>query len=91
MILWNQERYTTNDTGIYYFDQQPVAVNLDYSESSLRQMLPKERKGINVLGSDWEDGVLQSRYGFEIWKHLLIAVLILFIIEMLLVKSEEKK
>lgn len=91
MILWNQEKYTVNRPGIYYFDQKPAAINLDYSESSLRELEIQNSQGLKILRENWETEILRSRYGFEIWKYLLIAVLILFIFEMLLVKSEEKK
>ena len=55
MILWNQERYITNETGIYYFDQRPVAVNLDYAESSMVKMDPEDNKNVTILrdGSLW--------------------------------------
>jgi len=91
MILWNQEHYTTSESGIYYFNQQPIAVNLDYKESTYKQFENKKRDRITILRDNWENEILQSRYGFEIWKYLLLAVLILFILEMLLIKSEERK
>ncbi len=90
-ILWNQDRYFVNSPGIYYFDNKPVAVNLDYKESSLQRLELEKNKGIKIVDRDWEKEILQSRYGFEIWKYLLISVLILFIIEMLIIKNEEKK
>ncbi|KQC03891.1 MAG: hypothetical protein APR54_02200, partial [Candidatus Cloacimonas sp. SDB] len=91
LILWNQESYVTNEPGIYYFNQQPVAVNLDYTESFYEKIAAADQGRIKILAADWEQNILQSRYGFEIWKILLLAVLFLFILEMLLVKSEEKK
>ena len=91
LILWNQEKFTVNTPGIYFFDEKPAAVNLDYRESSLQQLEIDNRQDIKIVRSNWESEILQSRYGFEIWKYLLIAVLVLFILEMLLIKSEEKK
>jgi len=42
-------------------------------------------------GTNWQDTIFQACYGFELWKYLLLLVLILFAIEIIIIKSEEKK
>jgi len=91
MILWNQPNYAADEIGIYVVNDQPMAVNLDYSESKYIRSQQADRKNLKFISEGWESKVLQSRYGFEIWKYLLLAVLFLFVCEMLLVKSEERK
>ena len=44
----------------------------------------------NILGDDWQEKILTTRYGFELWKYLFIVVLILFFLEMIIVKIIEK-
>jgi hypothetical protein len=77
--------------GIYKSDDIPFAVNLDYSESEFYRFESEKIKNITFLKDNLQKNFLQSRYGFEIWKYLLIFVLLLFITEMLLIKSEERK
>ena len=78
-------------TGIYFSDNTVIAVNLDYTESKFERWKNLKIKNLILLDSNWQDNILQSRYGFELWKYLLIAVLVLFILEMLIIKREEKK
>ena len=75
--------------GIYRFDNKAIAVNLDYSESDYQRMKKVDTKNIKILSKNWETEIFQTRYGFEIWKILLLAVLLLFALEMLIVKKEE--
>ncbi len=65
------------------------AVNLRYDESRF-QPIQEEGKNIYWLDDNWQQEILQSRYGFELWKYLLIAALVLFILEMVLVRSLER-
>jgi len=83
--------YSPTTTGIYFNNGNAIAVNLDYTESDFNRWNDLKIKNIQLLNKDWKDKILQSRYGFELWKYLLIAALLLFIIEMLVIKSEERK
>ncbi len=78
-------------TGIYHdLDSgAQFAVNLRYDESRFK-LAPEEGSNITWLDKAWQKEILQSRYGFELWKYLLIAALALFILEMLLVRSMER-
>ena len=60
-------------------------------ESNYQRFSKTKHKNIAFLGQDWEEDILQTRYGFEIWKYLLIVVLILFALEMFIIKKEENK
>ncbi len=66
-----------------------LAVNLRYDESRF-QLAPEKGRNIFWLSENWQSEILQSRYGFELWKYLLLAALVLFILEMLLVRSMER-
>ena len=90
-IRSNMSYFLMNEQGIYKQNEQLIAVNLDYLESEFERFAGGDQKNIYFLGADWKDNILQTRYGFEIWKHLLIFVLILFALEMLIIKREEKK
>ncbi|MCF7792656.1 MAG: BatA domain-containing protein [Candidatus Cloacimonetes bacterium] len=78
-------------SGIYKIDDKLIPVNLDYAESSYSRLSKPHTKNLQVLETDWQQNILHSRYGFEIWKYLLIFVLILFALEMFIVKKEETK
>ena len=78
-------------TGIYLNENSVFAVNLNYSESEYERWSDLKIKNLKLLNNDWKDNILQSRYGFELWKYLLIAALLLFILEMLIIKREERK
>ncbi|HHE37342.1 MAG TPA: hypothetical protein ENL20_02075 [Candidatus Cloacimonetes bacterium] len=86
-----QANLVVSEPGIYIVDEQRIPVNLDYKESDYRRFSKTKYKNINFLDQDWEDNVLQTRYGFEIWKYLLIVVLFLFALEMIIIKREENK
>jgi hypothetical protein len=93
-LLTSQKNYhIAKQTGLYSIgsDEKKIAVNLDYTESIYERLPEKEIKNLIFSSADWQDEILQARYGYEIWKFLLIFVLLLFIAEMLLVKSEERK
>lgn len=84
------QKYTATKPGVYLVNEQPVAVNIDYLESNFITFQKKNTESYKFLDQNWQKDILSSRYGFEIWKYLLILVLLLFIWEMLLVKHEEK-
>lgn len=86
-----RNKYIPESPGIYFVDNKAVAVNLDYSESNYHPITDIAINNLQILAEDWQQNILHSRYGYEIWKFLLILVLILFVLEMLLVKKEENK
>ena len=83
--------YSPTTNGIYVNNENMAAVNLNYTESEFNRWENLRIKNLQLLDNDWKDDILQSRYGFELWKYLLIATLLLFIIEMLIIKKEERK
>ena len=84
------EFITFSEPGIYRTEDNFFAVNIDYEESNFNKL--DYNGDIKILDtSNWSEKIISSRYGFEIWKHLLLIVLILFFIEMLIVKINEKK
>ena len=78
-----------NSPGIYKSKSKVFAVNIPYEESNFQKL---DYKGnIELLTpKNWEDKIISSRYGFEIWKILLIIVILLFISEMLIIKFSER-
>lgn len=91
MVQPGNKKFQTTIPGIYLIDDKPIPVNLDYIESKYSRLSETKVKNIEILESDWQYKILHSRYGYEIWKYLLIAVLILFAAEMFIVKREENK
>ena len=91
MITTKKSYHFPITTGIYENNGNMIAVNLDYTESGFSRWDELKIKNLQLLDNDWKDNILQSRYGFELWKYLLIAALLLFILEMLIIKSEERK
>jgi len=85
-------RISLNQSGLYLEgeDQTPLAVNLDYSDSRFEPLQTIEDPFITFCDQTWKESIFQSRYGFELWKYLILAVLILFALEMIIVKSEDK-
>ncbi len=95
VITPSNRNFTPPKPGIYHVDNKGsksiYAVNLENLESSYKQGDFSTISGSEVVGSNWKKTIFRARYGFELWKILLVIVLILFIIEMLLVKAEERK
>ncbi|MCF7920293.1 MAG: VWA domain-containing protein [Candidatus Cloacimonetes bacterium] len=85
-------RINLKDTGIYLEGalQIPLAVNLDYTESSFSPMEKTERDRLVFCAADWQEVIFEARYGFELWKYLLIAVILLFLLEIWIIKREER-
>ncbi len=90
-ITTKKSYFSPTTAGIYFNDNNTFAVNLNYAESEFRKWDEHKIKNLQLLNNDWKDNILQSRYGFELWKYLLIAALLLFILEMLIIKKEERK
>ena len=90
-IQTNEQYFICSSAGIYKLDNRLTSINLDYAESDFKRLSTSSKKHIKFLGSDWKKHILQTRYGFEIWKILLILVLLLFALEMLIIKKEEGK
>jgi hypothetical protein len=105
VIFPNGEEFTTNEVsivlnepGIYQVllsdsGSRFLGVNIDYSISDYERFDPQdnERKNLFFLAENWEEEILRSRYGFEIWKFLFVLVLLLMVAEILIVKKEEKR
>lgn len=83
--------FTVSQLGIYQSEGKQIPVNLSYDESNFNPLPELDKKDVYLLDEKWKDDILRSRYGIEIWKYLLFFVLLLFGLEMLLVKSIEKK
>jgi hypothetical protein len=86
----------TYEPGIYTVvlkgsSNQNLAIQPDYKESSYSPLVLPKNKNYHVLGDKWQDQLFLSRLGHDIWKYCLLAVLFLFLLEMLIVKSEEWK
>ncbi len=79
--------------GIYQEGEEkiPLAVNPDYTESSFEEMIIPDSPYVNLCDESWQETIFQARYGFELWKYLILGVLLLFALEMIIVKSEERK
>lgn len=82
--------YRFDKAGIYQLGVEYFAVNNLFSESDfIKQQYSGE---IKILETDsWEKFIISSRYGFELWKILLAIVLLLFILEIVLIKRSESK
>ncbi|MCF7859303.1 MAG: BatA and WFA domain-containing protein [Candidatus Cloacimonetes bacterium] len=91
MISMKNKMFFPDKPGIYFDDQKAISVNLDPSESNYERWQKIKLKNLYFLNNNWQEDILQSRYGFELWKYFLISALILIILEMFLVKSEERK
>ncbi len=95
MTLGNRN-HTVRQPGIYQSTAIDgtvsfVAVNPDYAESDYKPLDLSNRKNYKVLPPHWQNQIFQTRMGHDLWKLLLIAVLILIIIELIIVKLEESK
>jgi len=92
----NGNTFKTFEPGIYTLNQrssdtQLVAIQPDYKESEFKPLVLPKSKSYHVLGNRWLEQLFLSRLGHDIWKYLLLAALFLFLVEMVLVKSEEWK
>ncbi|MBM4400302.1 MAG: hypothetical protein FJ041_08255, partial [Candidatus Cloacimonetes bacterium] len=88
--------FRTYEPGIYTLnwragESQKLAIQPDYTESDYLPMAYPQSKSYHILGNNWKEGLFLARLGHDIWKYLLIAALLLFLLEIILVKSEEWK
>ena len=82
------------ESGIYNlngYSSENIAVNIDKKESAFVPVDSLKIKQMNVLGDEWFNNVLHTRYGYELWRIIVFIVLALFMMEMLIVKNEERK
>jgi hypothetical protein len=92
----NGNSYKTTEPGIYTVKRQETgnssfAIQPDYTESGYKALVLPKNKNYHILEARWQDRLFLSRLGHDIWKYCLLAVLFLFLMEILLVKSEEWK
>jgi hypothetical protein len=90
-ITLGSKKYVATQAGNYKANDKTYPVNLDYKESNYSRLENINTKNLEILAADWQENILHSRYGFEIWKYLLVAVLLLFALEMIIVKRAERK
>ncbi len=69
--------------------QKVVAVNAPLAESEFKPMNHKDLKNTKLLGENWFDSLFHTRLGHDLWKILLAAALVLVILEIIIVKTEE--
>ena len=83
-----QSKFRFSEIGNYYYpdNSKVFSVNLDYTESNYKKLESKY-----IVEKDWEQKILATRYGYELWKYLFIIVFILFMLEMIVVKIIERK
>jgi len=69
-----------------------IPVNIkSFQESGYQRIKQKSKDNIYFLDSQWENHILQSRLGYEIWKYLFVLVLFLILAEMILIKKHENR
>ncbi|HOQ79535.1 MAG TPA: BatA domain-containing protein [Candidatus Cloacimonadota bacterium] len=89
--------YRFVEPGIYEVNEKKkgidlYSVNLDnFNESDYKRIGKKQEKNVFVLDEKWQNNILQSRLGYELWKYLLIIVLLLIALEMIIVKKHERR
>lgn len=86
--------YITQQPGIYVVNpslENPakIAVNIEYNDSDPTRIPPKTK--IKMLSGDYTKEIFMSRLGRDLWKLLLALALVLMIIEIIIVKSQEHK
>ncbi len=70
---------------------QALAVQPDFRESIFKSLDIPARHNYHILDKAWQQQLFLNRMGLDLWKYCLIAVLVLFLLELLIVKSEEWK
>ncbi len=66
-----------------------IAVDTPREESEFTAMNYKDLKNIKLLDKNWQNTLFHTRLGHDLWKILLAAALLLFLLEIILVKLEE--
>ncbi len=92
----NGGSFRTFETGIYTMlwrggSPQNVAIGFDKTESDFKPLEFPKSGNYHMLGAKWQQQLFLSRLGHDIWKYLLLAALVLLVLEIILVKSEEWK
>ncbi len=86
-----KKSYFPEQSGLFEEAGKIYAVNLNYQESEFNQIQKSEKKNLFWLDENWQENILQSRYGFELWKYLVLAAILLLLLEMFIIKKEEKQ
>lgn len=68
-----------------------LPVNILYHYSDYTRFDTEKDKNVTFLDENWQDGILTSHTGREVWKYLFLLVLLLFILEMIIIKKSENK
>ncbi len=92
--IMTERELILKESGIYSLNgdrTDKIAVNIDKKESTYIPVDSLRIKNLNVLENDWFNNVLHTRYGYELWRIIVLIVLGLFLLEMLIVKNEERK
>lgn len=87
-------KYALNEPGIYTIDPLAqsmalLAVNINYEDSE--PDTPALSKKLSILPADFRSSLFLSRIGRDLWKYLLTFALLLVLIELIIVKSQERK
>ncbi len=91
MIFTNKNIYVAHRQGIYDLLDRKIAVNLDFSESNYVMNKPIKAKNITVTYKDWRSYIFKNGFGKDVWKYFFLIALILFILEMIIIKMEERR
>ncbi len=86
--------YITREPGIYVVNPSQdnaakIAVNIEYNDSDPTKVEPKTK--IKMFSEDFSKEIFMSRLGRDLWKLLLVIALVLMILEIIIVKSQEHK
>ncbi len=89
MRYLKNNKLIANKPGIYNFFNKLVSVNLNFKESDYRQ---NDKLGkYPVTYKKWKNYIFKNSFGKDVWKYFFLIALILFVIEMILVKTEERR
>jgi len=88
--------YQLSSPGLYTLhtagkSETVIAVNAPLQESEFTAMDFSGLKYVRLLDENWQDSLFHTRLGHDLWKYLLAAALLLFLIEIILVKLEEAR
>lgn len=90
-IKLSSPNYTFFTPGIYHLQDHKLAVNIHYEESDFQRISETEFANIELLEEDWQDHIFLARYGVELWKYFLLLALLGLLVEMFIIKKEERK
>lgn len=72
-------------------DQKALAVDVPRGESEWQSLNVKQLRNARLLGKEWQKELFRTRLGHDLWKILLVAAMLLFLLEIILVKTEEAR